>query len=111
MSFLLQHLFGVHKPVIGMAHLPALPGTPRHDSTLTLARTIDMVASDVDKLTLAGVDAILFCNADDRPYQTKAGVECVAFMTRIISEIRLHDRPFRGGNGGDLHTWGGDGRV
>jgi len=94
MTKILKELFGVNKPVIAMAHVPALPGTPRHDPTMTFERMIEHVRSDVDKLYVAGVDAVMFCNEDDRPYQLHAGPEVVAAMTRIVTELRPKDRPF-----------------
>lgn len=91
---LLQELFGVRKPVIAMAHIPALPGTPRHDSTRPLEQVLELIAADLEHLWAAGVDAVMFCNEDDRPYQLKAGPEAVAMMTRIVTELRPRDRPF-----------------
>jgi membrane complex biogenesis BtpA family protein len=40
------------------------------------------------------VDAIMFCNEDDRPYSFKADLEAVAVMARVITELRPTDRPF-----------------
>ncbi len=94
MSQLMKDLFGVNKPVIAMAHVPALPGTPRHDPAMTVSRMIETVAADVEKLWAAGVDAIMFCNEDDRPYTFQAGPEAIAVMTRIVTELRPKDRPF-----------------
>lgn len=92
MTKVLQELFAVNKPVIAMAHVPALPGTPRHQ--MSLEQMIDHIRSDVEKLYTAGVDAVMFCNEDDRPYQLKAGPEAAAFMTRIVTELRPKDRVF-----------------
>lgn len=87
-------LFATGKPVIAMAHLPALPGTPRHQPGRTLSQMIDLVGADVDKLLAAGVDAVMFCNEDDRPYTFNAPIEAISAMTRIITELRPKDRPF-----------------
>lgn len=94
MSTLLQSLFQVSKPVIAMAHLPALPGTPRYDPALSIAAMIERVDADLESLYAAGVDAVMFCNEDDRPYRFQAGREDVAIMTRIVTELRPKDRPF-----------------
>ena len=91
---MLKELFGVEKPVIAMAHLPALPGSPRHDPDMTVEAMIERVGADVEKLLAAGVDAIMFCNEDDRPYRLKAPPEAIAVMTRIVTELRPKDRPF-----------------
>ena len=94
MSGLLHDLFGVSKPVIAMLHLPALPGTPRHDPQMSVERMIERVRADRDNLLAAGVDGVMFCNEDDRPYRFRAEFQDIATMTRIITELRPADRPF-----------------
>ena len=49
-------------PLIAMAHLPALPGTPLYDQTGGLNGIIDHVRRDVEILVEVGFDAVLFCN-------------------------------------------------
>jgi predicted TIM-barrel enzyme len=39
MSLDLKDLFGAEKPVVGMAHLPPLPGTPLYDEVGGAAAT------------------------------------------------------------------------
>jgi membrane complex biogenesis BtpA family protein len=90
----MKDLFGVDKPIIAMAHLPALPGTPLYDDKAGVNGIIDWVASDVEKLLRGGVDAILFCNESDRPYALKADFEAVAVMSRVVTECAPKDRPF-----------------
>jgi hypothetical protein len=87
-------LFGVEKPVIAMAHLPALPGTPRYDEHGGMARLVEWVQADVAILEAGGVDAVLFCNEDDRPYVLEAGIEQVAAMARVIADTRPQRIPF-----------------
>lgn len=94
MSNLLLDLFGVPKPVIAMAHFPALPGTPRYDPSLGIEGILERVRADVRALLEGGVDGILFCNEDDRPYSLQADFAAVAVMTRVITEVRPTDRPF-----------------
>jgi len=94
MSDLLQTMFGKSKPVIAMAHFPALPGTPRYDADRGVDGIIDWVRRDVAHLSKCGVDGILFCNEDDRPYSFHADFDAIAVMTRVISEIRPHNIPF-----------------
>lgn len=94
MSAMMRAWFGVDKPIIAMAHIPAMPGTPRYDPSLGVDGAIDQMAKDVRALLDGGVDAIMFCNEDDRPYNFHAGLEAVAVMTRIITELRPKDRPF-----------------
>ena len=90
----LKDLFRTEKPVIAMSHFPPLPGTPLHDPGMTPERIIDVMRSDLKKLLDAGVDGILFCNEGDRPYALKADFEAVAVMTRVVTELAPHDRPF-----------------
>lgn len=94
MSNLMRELFGVSKPVIAMAHLPALPGTPRYDEARGMNFIVERVRQDLEHLLAGGVDAVLFCNEDDRPYALRVGIEIVAAMTRVVTECRPTDRPF-----------------
>lgn len=87
-------LFTVRKPVIAMAHFPALPGTPRFVRGTSVDAIVERMRVDVEHLLAGGVDAILFCNEDDRPYRLEAGLETVAIMASVIAELRPRDRPF-----------------
>jgi membrane complex biogenesis BtpA family protein len=89
-----RELFGVQWPVIGMAHIPALPGTPRYDKDGGMDYLIEHVGQDVEALERGGVHALMFCNEDDRPYVFKAGVEQITAMTRVISETMPKTIPF-----------------
>jgi hypothetical protein len=90
----LMELFGVEKPVVAMAHLPPLPGTPLYDEVGGPDAIVESVRRDVEVLTRSGFDAILFCNEGDRPYQLEATFEGVSMMTRVITEVAPPDRPF-----------------
>ncbi len=94
MSQLLKEIFGVKKPVIAMAHIPAIPGTPRYNPEIGVEGALEMVRKDVAHLLNHGVDAVMFCNEDDRPYTFHAGFEAIAVMTRIVTELKPTDRPF-----------------
>ncbi len=39
----LKELFGQEKPIIAMAHIPALPGTPRYDASLGMDGIVEKV--------------------------------------------------------------------
>lgn len=93
-SYSFMQLFEVQKPIIAMAHFPALPGTPRYDPDLGIEGMLEVMRRDVQILLASGVDAIMFCNEDDRPYTFKAGFEAIAAMTRVVTELRPTDRPF-----------------
>ena len=75
----LNELTGATKPIIGMAHLPALPGTPLYDSAAGMSHVRDWVARDLEALQSGGIDAVMFCNENDRPYRLDAdhdGIGC-----------------------------------
>ena len=90
----MQEILGRLMPVIAMAHLPALPGTARYDEQGGMKSIVDWVKRDVQHLVEGGVDAVLFCNEDDRPYALRVGDEIVAAMARVVTECRPKDRPF-----------------
>ena len=94
MNAVLHEIFNVSKPVIAMAHFPALPGTPRYDSSSGIDGMLAKMRRDVRHLLDGGVDAVMFCNEDDRPYSFRADFEAVSVMTRVITELRPVDRPF-----------------
>jgi len=94
MTDLIKEWFGVSKAVIAMAHFPALPGTPRYNPHMSIEGIIEAMRKDVRALLEGGVDSIMFCNEDDRPYSFHADFEAVAVMTRVITELRPTDRPF-----------------
>lgn len=85
---------GVAKPLIAMAHVPPLPGTPLYDHAKGVQGLVDQVRRDVEILLGGGFDALLFCNEGDRPYQLQAGLEASAVMTRVVTECKPNDRPF-----------------
>lgn len=88
MSSWFTDLFKVEKPIIAMAHVPALPGTPRYDKEKGVKHLVEWVKKDVKNLVEGGVDAIMFCNEDDRPYVFEAGIEQIAAMSRVIAECK-----------------------
>ncbi len=89
-----REIFPDGKPLIAMAHVPALPGTPLYDAAAGLGGAVEAVRRDVDILLSAGFDAVLFCNENDRPYQLRAGLESAAAMTRVVTECRPAGVPF-----------------
>jgi membrane complex biogenesis BtpA family protein len=87
-------LFATARPLIAMAHVPPLPGTPLYDERDGIQGLIDHVARDLEILLEADFDAVLFCNEGDRPYQLHAGLESAAVMTRVVAALAPADRPF-----------------
>lgn len=54
--------------VIGVVHLPPLPGDPRHDGAQTFRDVEAFALRDADALTKGGVDAILIENFGSAPF-------------------------------------------
>lgn len=83
-----EKVFGRRKPVIAMVHLGALPGTPLHDRAGGVEAIIAGAAHDLDALQAAGVDAVMFGNENDRPYELKVDVASTATMAYVIGRLR-----------------------
>jgi len=75
------------KPIIGMIHLQALPGSPDYAGNLEAVQ--EFALRDVDALTQGGVDGIMIENFFDSPFfKDQVGAETIASMTTIITAIR-----------------------
>lgn len=83
-----QSLFGVGKPVIGMVHLGALPGSPLFDAEAGLEGLIAGARADLAALQEAGFDAVMFGNENDRPYEFKVDTASTATMAYVIGQLR-----------------------
>jgi membrane complex biogenesis BtpA family protein len=84
----LTELTGAPKPVIGMAHLPALPGSPLYDATGGMAMVRDSVRRDLVALQEGGIHAVMFCNENDRPYRLDADMASVAGLADVVASLR-----------------------
>jgi len=76
------------KSVVAMAHIGALPGAPLYDSEGGIDRLVDGVRKDIEKLQAGGVDAIMFGNENDRPYELAAPAEAIASMTAVVMAVK-----------------------
>jgi membrane complex biogenesis BtpA family protein len=83
-----RNVFGAGKPVIAMVHFGALPGSPLYDAKGGLDALIDGVTKDLDALQKAGVDAVMFGNENDRPYEFQVDTASTATMAYVIGKIR-----------------------
>ncbi len=82
-----RDLFAAWKPVIGMLHAPALPGSPRNQ--LGFDRIVAWVLADAKVLLDAGLDALLLENFGDVPFYPGAvPPHTIAFMTSLAREVR-----------------------
>jgi len=77
----------VEKPVIGMLHLPPLPGSPKYAGDLAAAR--DALLRDADLLTRGGVDALMIENFGDVPFfPGRVPVQVATNMTALAMDVR-----------------------
>ena len=83
-----KKIFKNDKPVIAMVHLPALPGSPLYDPKLGLNYIIESAQRDLEALQDADVDAVLFGNENDRPYELKANTASSATMSYVIGFLK-----------------------
>jgi hypothetical protein len=90
-----RRVFGGVKPVIAMVHLGALPGAPLHDAKGGVEAIIEDARKDLAALQAAGVDAVMFGNENDRPYELAVDTASTATMAYVIGRLRNEIRvPF-----------------
>jgi membrane complex biogenesis BtpA family protein len=85
-------IFKCDKPLIGVVHLPPLPGSPRHE--LSLKEIYERALRDAEAYSTGGMDGIIIENYGDAPfYPNRVGPETVSSMvyiaTRLIEKIDL----------------------
>lgn len=83
-----QQVFGDKKPVIAMVHLGAMPGTPLHDPEAGVEGILRGAEADLAALQAAGVDAVMFGNENDRPYELRVDTASTATMAYVIGRLR-----------------------
>ncbi|MCH8806908.1 MAG: BtpA family membrane complex biogenesis protein [Planctomycetes bacterium] len=80
-------MFAKSKSVIGMIHVGALPGTPRHGESL--AAITDRAVEEAGVFVKHGLDGIILENMHDVPYLCgQVGPEIVAAMTAVGLAVR-----------------------
>ena len=84
-------LFQTAKPIIGVIHVGALPGTPGHkDST---SRLVESAAREAKRYREGGIDALIIENMHDVPYlRGEVGAEIVAAMTAIGLAVKAESQ-------------------
>jgi membrane complex biogenesis BtpA family protein len=79
-------VFDADQPVIGMVHLPALPGAPEFGGDREAI--LDSARRDARRLTAGGVDGVMVENFEDAPfYPDDVPKHVVASMTRATREV------------------------
>lgn len=81
-------IFGDTKPVIGMVHFGALPGSPLYDRDAGVDGLLDGIRKDLAALQRAGFDAVMFGNENDRPYEFDVDTASTATMAYVIGQVR-----------------------
>lgn len=79
-----HQLFKAVKPIIGVIHLPPLPGYPTSPG---LDAVIEKALRDLAALEAGGIDGVLVENEEDRPHRVEAAPETIAAMTLITREV------------------------
>ena len=75
------------KPVIGMLHLGALPGSPKFGGDVVAVR--EAVLRDADALAAAGVHGLMMENFGDVPFHPgRVPVIVAAHMTAVAADVR-----------------------
>ena len=79
------------KPIIGMIHMPPLPGAPSND--LSMSRLTEFALSEASKLEGAGLDACIVENVGDTPL-LKEGLPpyTTAAMAIVTKEVVKHTK-------------------
>src|SRR2546429_3932185 len=86
---LLSHWSRLAKPVIGMLHVPPLPGSPRFVASSTVASIASAVVRDADALAGRGVNGLMLENFGDVPfYPGRVPAHTVAAMTVLAANVR-----------------------
>ncbi|MDP6604827.1 MAG: BtpA/SgcQ family protein [Dehalococcoidia bacterium] len=79
-------LFSAPRPIIGVIHLPALPGSTGSPG---LGEVLKRALTDLAALEGGGVHGVLVSNDGDQPRRLKAGADTISALTRVAHEIVL----------------------
>lgn len=83
----LQATFGTDAPLVGMAHLPPLPGAPGFDGDREAI--VERAAGDARRIAGGGFDGVLLENYGDVPFHPEdVPKHVVATMTAVAATVR-----------------------
>lgn len=88
MNSWLSEVFDVPKPIIGMCHLPPLPGDPSYDAAGGMDKVLAHARQELAALQEGGVDGVLISNEFSLPYLTTTEPITAVSMARVIGEVR-----------------------
>ncbi len=89
-------LFKTCKPLIGVVHLPPLPGSPGYmkrsyptgiGKTWSIEEIYEYAKQEAKKYENAGFDAVIIENFGDKPYSIRATPGQIAAMTGVVREV------------------------
>ncbi|MDZ7291195.1 MAG: BtpA/SgcQ family protein [candidate division KSB1 bacterium] len=82
-----RQLFKAARPIIGMVHLPPLPGSPHYGGKMQAI--IDAALQDIQTLTDAGFSGMIIENLGDAPYYPDhVPPETIAAMSVVAALVR-----------------------
>jgi len=82
-----KNIFGINKPVVGMIHVDALPGTPKYKDDVK--SIINSAVKEAMIYKNSGIDAIAIENMHDIPYlKRNVGPEIISLMGIIGREVK-----------------------
>ena len=82
-----MQIYSINKPIIGMIHVAAMPGTPKH--SLSPDKIIKKAIKEAQLYKKAGIDILAIENMHDIPYQNrKTEPQVIALMAIIAYEIK-----------------------
>ncbi|MFP4609348.1 MAG: BtpA/SgcQ family protein [Candidatus Aenigmatarchaeota archaeon] len=77
--------FEVEKPIIGVVHLPPLPGSPDFTS---MDDVVKRAMKDTESLVDGGVDGLIVENYGDKPFLKKVSKMTVSSLSVVCSKLR-----------------------
>lgn len=84
---LFSRLFGPRpKTVVGMIHVQALPGTPKHAGGM--GPILDQALAEAETYRACGIHALMVENMHDVPYVQRPGPEILAAMAVVAREVK-----------------------
>jgi uncharacterized protein len=79
------------KPIIGMIHMPPLPGAP--NNKLSMKQLSEFALTEADRLERAGLDACIVENVGDTPlFKENLPPYTVAAMTAVTKQVVEHTK-------------------
>lgn len=82
----LERIFGTRKPIIGMVHLPPLPGSPRHNGD-SMKKITDFAVKEAQMLKEAGINGAIVENFGDVMFYKRVPPETIAAITYVGAAI------------------------